>query len=89
MRKMKRKKNLPDSEVIPVISLRLVGKDIANKTLTLKSDSLGEYSSTTGSAGGCTVKNIKAGTYTVSIGESVMDTITVSSENIEFEITIE
>ena len=82
------RKNLPNVEVIPEIKIKLIGEDISSKLITLQSGD-DTYSATTGSAGGCTVKNIKAGQYDVTIDDAVVDTIIVSSENTEFEITIE
>ena len=63
---------LPEGEVIPEISLKFNGADVANKEVTLTSteNPADTYTATTGSAGGCTIKNIKTGVYSVKIGEN-------------------
>lgn len=82
---------LPEGEVIPEISLKFNGADVANKEVTLTSteNPADTYTATTGSAGGCTIKNIKTGVYSVKIGENTLsDNITVNSTNTSFEFTI-
>ena len=62
---------LPEGEVIPEISLKFNGADVANKEVTLTSteNPADTYTATTGSAGGCTIKKIKEGTYSVNYPE--------------------
>lgn len=64
---------------------------MANKEVTLISteNPVDVYTATTGSAGGCTIKNIKTGVYSVKIGENTLpDNITVNSTNTSFEFTL-
>ncbi|MGN0177193.1 MAG: PEGA domain-containing protein [Methanobrevibacter sp.] len=54
--------------------------------------SINEISSTTGSAGGCTLNNVPIGAQTIIVTasgyENYSETINVSNENITFEIKL-
>ncbi|WP_305554629.1 hypothetical protein [Methanobrevibacter sp. V74] len=79
---------LPEPKVIPEISIKLNGTDVASKTVTL-TDGVNTYTGTTGSAGGCTIKNILEGTYHVSVESNNLNDIIVSETNTSFEFTLD
>ena len=85
---------LPNGEVNPEITTRTINFIINDGTNAIDGATvtIGSNSSTTGSAGGCTLNNISDGEQTVTVTKAgyvtKTETITVSSSNTSFTISL-
>ncbi|MBE6508258.1 MAG: carboxypeptidase regulatory-like domain-containing protein [Methanobrevibacter sp.] len=81
------------SQVNPeTVDLSISVKDDQDSPVSGATVSIDEISSTTGSAGGCTLSNVPTGIQTITVTkegyDEYSDSITVSTENISFDIIL-
>lgn len=74
------------------VNISISVKDDQDSPVNGATVSIDEISSTTGSAGGCTLSNVPTGIQTITVTkegyDEYSDSITVSSENTSFDITL-
>lgn len=74
------------------VNISISVKDDQDSPVSGATVSIDEISSTTGSAGGCTLSNVPTGIQTITVTKDGYDeyseSITVSTENISFDIIL-